>query len=157
MLKTEHYKRSIPSFSLDKVVIGALYDEEMQRKIHRFKFVHNHVDRVYFQSLFSQMQKEYPYIPDIIVYPPISLRDRIFRGPNHARKLVEYFGSHKILSLSPFHKKFFTSHQSRRTKEERMAVRDEYSFIEKYKNQIEDKRILLIDDVITTGYTSHTL
>ena len=79
MLKTEHYKRSIPSFSLDKVVVGTLYDEEMQRKIHRFKFVHNHVDRVYFETLFSQMKEEFPYTPDIIVYPPISLRDRIWR------------------------------------------------------------------------------
>lgn len=157
MLKTEHYKRSIPSFSLEKVVVGAFYDEEIQRKIHRFKFVHNYVDHVYFQSLFTQMQEEYPYTPDIIVYPPISLRDRIFRGPNHAQKLVEYFGSENTPTLSPFHKKFFTSHQSRRTKEERRAVRDEYSFIEKYRNQIKDKRILLVDDVITTGYTAHTL
>jgi competence protein ComFC len=156
MLKTEHYKRSIPSFSLEKVVVGAFYDEEMQKKIHRFKFVHNHVDRVYFQRLFLQIQEEYPYIPDIIVYPPVSLRDRIFRGPNHAKKLVEYFASN-IPTLSPFYKSFFTSHQSRRTKQERIVVREEYSFLHKYSNMIQGKKILLIDDLITTGYTAHTL
>lgn len=79
MLKTQHYKRYIPSFALDIVVVGTYFDEAMRRKIHRFKFVHNHVDRVYFESLFSQMQKEYPYVPDVIVYPPISLKDRILR------------------------------------------------------------------------------
>lgn len=79
MLKSEHYKNNIPRFSLEKVVVGAYYDEEMQRKIHRFKFVHNHVDRVYFEELFASMKREFPYQPDIIIYPPISLRDRIFR------------------------------------------------------------------------------
>lgn len=79
MLKTEHYKRFIPGFSLEKVVVGAYYDVELQRKIHRFKFVHNHVDSVYFRELFSRMKAEFPYVPDVIVYPPISLRDRIFR------------------------------------------------------------------------------
>lgn len=79
MLKTEHYKKSIPNFSLDKVVVGGYYDEEMQRKIRRFKFVQNRVDHVYFRSIFAQIEEEYPCKPDIIVYPPISLRDRIFR------------------------------------------------------------------------------
>jgi hypothetical protein len=79
MFKTEHYKSSIPNFSLDKVLVGAYYDAEMQRKIHRFKFVHNYVDNVYFCSLFRSMKEEYSYESDIIVYPPISLRDRILR------------------------------------------------------------------------------
>jgi predicted amidophosphoribosyltransferase len=91
MLKTEHYKQSISGFSLKKIVVGAYYDEDMQKRIHRFKFVHNHVDHVYFRELFARMKEEFPYIPDIIVYPPISFRDRIFRGPNHAKLLVEYF------------------------------------------------------------------
>ena len=90
MLKTDHYKRFIRDFSLDKVVVGAYYDHELQRKIHRFKFVHNHVDNVYFRELFAHMKEEFPYIPDVIVYPPISFRDRIFRGPNHSRLLTQY-------------------------------------------------------------------
>ncbi len=79
MLKTQHYKRYIANFSLDAVVVGTYFDDEMRRKIHRFKFVHNHVDHVYFERLFSYIQKEYPYIPDVIVYPPVSLRDRVLR------------------------------------------------------------------------------
>jgi competence protein ComFC len=158
MLKTQHYKQFIPGFSLDKVVVGAYYDEDMQRRIHRFKFVHNHVDRVYFETLFTRMKEEFPYNPDIIVYPPISLRDRIFRGSNHAKFLVEYFWPEKSIEIfCPFQKKFFTSHQSRRTRKERVAIRTEYLLNEEFRERLVGKKILLIDDVITTGYTAHTL
>ncbi len=157
MLKTQHYKRYIANFSLNAVVVGAYFDDEMRRKIHRFKFVHNHVDHVYFEELFAQIQKEYHYIPDVIVYPPISLRDRILRGPNHAQLLAQYFSSPNISLLCPFRKKIFSSHQSRRTRAERTKIRDEYSFHPKYREYIKGKKILLIDDLITTGYTAHTL
>ena len=158
MLKTQHYKRYIAGFSLDAVAVGAYFDEEIRRKIHRFKFVHNHVDHVYFDSLFALLKEEYPYKPDVIVYPPISLRDRIFRWPNHAKLLVTGFSSEKdTMIICPFHKKPFSSHQSRRTREERTSVREEYSFVEKYRNKIAGKKVLLIDDLITTWYTAHTL
>lgn len=157
MLKSEHYKRSIPGFALEKVVVGELYSEEMRRRIHRFKFVHNHVDRVYFQELFASIRAEFPYSPDCIVYPPVSLRDRILRGPNHAQLLVEYFQPGGIPVFCPFKKKIFSSHQSRRTKAERSSVREEYSFNSDFTQKIKGKKILLIDDLITTGYTAHTL
>lgn len=137
MLKTEHYKKHIADFSLDKVVVGGYYDELMQRKIRRFKFAHNYVDRVYFESLFSASIDEYAPKGDIIVYPPVSTLDWIIRGPNHAEKLAEYF-SHvcdKPL-LCPFKKKLFSGHQSRRTKKERASVRKEYLFDKKYKSRI---------------------
>lgn len=155
MLKTQHYKKYIPDFSLSQVVVGSYYDKEMQRKIHRFKFVQNHVDNVYFRGLFAQLQEEYPYCPDIIVYPPISLRDRIFRWPNHAKILTQFLWKTDAFILCPFRKKFFSSHQSRRKKWERSKVRDE--FFLKAGIDFHNKKILLIDDLITTGYTAHTL
>jgi competence protein ComFC len=155
MLKTEHYKKSIPNFSLDKVVVGGYYDEEMQRKIRRFKFVQNRVDHVYFWSIFSQIEEEFPYTPDIIVYPPISLRDRIFRWPNHAKIFTQLLSETDALIACPFQKKFFSSHQSRRTKRERSKVRDEFFLSSNI--DFRGKKILIVDDVITTGYTAHTL
>ena len=62
MQKTQYYKTAIPNFSLDEVLVGSYYDADVQRKIHRFKFVHNRVDRVYFESLFADLQKEFPPI-----------------------------------------------------------------------------------------------
>ncbi len=157
MLKSEHYKRYIPGFSLDKVVVGAYYDNDMARRIHRFKFSHNYVDRVYFEGLGAHIRAEYPYVPDIIVCPPISVLDRIFRGPNHALILAKYLGEKNIPILCPFHKKSFSGHQSRRSRSERARIREEYSLDPKYRDQIAGKKILLIDDIITTGYTAHTL
>lgn len=156
MLKTLHYKRCISHFSLDHVVVGGLYDEDMQRKIYRFKFLHNHTDKAYFQALLGEIQKEFPYSPDIIVYPPISIRDRIFRGPNHAKILAKYLGTDRKI-LCPFRKKFYSSHQSLRKKQERMAVRSDLFFRKDFSSDIHGKKILLIDDLITTGYTAHTL
>lgn len=128
----------------------------MQREIHRFKFVHNYVDRVHFQEILSRISAEYPYTPDYIVYPPVSLRDRIFRGPNHARILATYLKS-QIPIICPFQKKLFSSHQARRTKSERSEIRDEYSLNPKMREILKGKKILLIDDLITTGWTAHTL
>lgn len=157
MLKSEHYKRFVRWFSLEKVVVGELYWTEMRRRIHRFKFVHNHVDSVYFRELFASMKREYGYEPDCIVYPPVSLRDRIFRWPNHAKMLVSYYWPGETEVFCPFQKKMFSSHQSRRTRAERTSVREEYSLNPAYAARIAGKKILLIDDLITTGYTAHTL
>lgn len=157
MQKTQHYKQSIPNFSLDHIVIGTDYDEDMQRRIHRFKFAKNSVDRVYFEGLFAHMKEEYACLPDIIVYPPISLRDRIFRGSNHAKLLVKYFKPDNIQILCPFHKKLFASHQSHKKKLQRKDIQDMYFFNKKYQKQIAGKKILLIDDLITTGYTAHVI
>lgn len=128
----------------------------MQREIHRFKFVHNYVDRVHFQEILSRISAEHSYTPDYIVYPPVSLRDRIFRGPNHARILATYLKS-QIPIICPFQKKLFSSHQARRTKSERSQIRDEYSLNPKMREILKGKKILLIDDLITTGWTAHTL
>lgn len=158
MLKTEHYKRNIVDFSLDKVIVGAYYDDVMQRKIRRFKFAHNYVDRVYFESLFSHSIEEYVPKGDVIVYPPVSALDWIIRGPNHAEKLAEYFCHiYNKPILCPFRKKLFAGHQSRRNKKERASVRKEYLLDKTYKSQIKGARIILVDDLITTGYTAHTL
>ncbi len=158
MLKTEHYKKNIPDFSLDKVIVAVRYDDSMQRKIRRFKFAHNYVDRVYFESLFLLASQEYKPTGDIIVHPPISPFDWIIRGPNHAAHLAEYFSHiYEKPLMSPFRKKAFAGHQSRRTKKERAQVRKEYLFDKKYKNLIKNKKIILVDDLITTGYTAHTL
>ena len=36
-------------------------------------------------------------------------------------------------------------------------IRNEYSLKEALKQSFKDKKVLLIDDIITTGYTAHTL
>lgn len=162
MQKSRHYKKNIHGFSLDEVFVAKIYDSEMQQKLHRFKFVHNYSDTTYFLSLFHSITQESNiknFSEAIVVYPPISLKDRIFRWPNHAKKLATIFASSIGTThiLCPFTKKFFAGHQSRRTKKERKKVQLEYLLKRNQQNIFQDKEVFLVDDIITTGYTAHTL
>ena len=57
----------------------------------------------------------------------------------------------------PLGKKFFAGHQSRRTKKERKQTQHEYFSLNKRGHNLENAQIILIDDIITTGYTAHTI
>lgn len=59
--------------------------------------------------------------------------------------------------LCPFVKSFFAGHQSRRKKSERTKVQSEYSLKKTDTKKLQDKEIIFIDDIITTGYTAHTI
>lgn len=162
MQKTNYYRTAIARFPLDGVFVGRLYDGVLQKKLRRFKFVHNTVDSVYFRSIFAELIEE-SGIKDmsqsIIVYPPISLKDRIFRGPNHAKRLAKIFatliGTQCI--VCPFHKSFFAGHQSQRNKSQRKQILSEFSLKKHKIADLQDKEIIIIDDIITTGYTMYAL
>jgi predicted amidophosphoribosyltransferase len=38
-----------------------------------------------------------------------------------------------------------------------MSIREEYQFKQSFQKHIQGKKVILIDDIITTGYTAHTL
>lgn len=59
--------------------------------------------------------------------------------------------------LCPFQKKFFAGHQSKRSKQERTSIQEELFWNEKFTAKIRGKDVILVDDLITTGYTAHTL
>lgn len=163
MQKTNYYRSAIARFPLDGVFVGRLYDWVVQKKLRRFKFVHNTVDNVYFRSIFAELIEEsgiknmsHNYI---ILYPPISLKDRIFRWPNHAKKLAKIFWNllwtHSI--VCPFHKNFFAGHQSQRNKSQRKQILAEYTLKRHIPQDLEGKEVIIIDDIITTGYTMYAL
>lgn len=58
MQKTNYYKSVISNFPLKSVFVGHLYDGVIQKKLHRFKFVHNRVDSVYFETIFRELIAE---------------------------------------------------------------------------------------------------
>lgn len=162
MQKTNYYKRTIPGFSLDTVLVGRFYDSDMQKRLHRYKFVHNPVDSVYFQDIFTWLIKEASdsmHTETVIVYPPVSLKDRIIRWPNHAKKLSKIVQTlfHSKEILCPFYKNFFAGHQSRRNKSERQKIVSEYGALFLERQKIFGKEVILVDDVISTGYTAHIL
>ncbi len=162
MQKTNYYKQTILHFPLEAIFVGHFYDGVIQKKLHRFKFVHNTVDSVYFESTFRHLVEESGIQKNhesIIIYPPISFKDRLFRWPNHAKKLAIIFakiiGSNHI--YCPFQKKFFAGHQSLRNKHERKNIQLEYFLKKNISCDFRDKEVFMIDDIITTGYTAYTL
>lgn len=38
-----------------------------------------------------------------------------------------------------------------------MNIRQEYSLKQEFRDKIKGKKIIIVDDLITTGYTAHTL
>lgn len=163
MQKSNYYKLAIPWFALQGVYVWRLYDHLLQRKLHRFKFAHNTVDSTYFEAIFRELITE---IPDhfrqncVIVYPPISLKDRILRGPNHAKRLAKILVhclGNSAHSITPFYKNFFAGHQSRRCKTQRKKIVQEYRFNPSFQAAISQKNIIFVDDIITTGYTAYAL
>lgn len=82
MQKTRHYRKNISRFSLQDVFVAQAYNADMQKKLHRFKFAHNHIDEDYFMTLFDKIIEESGIknlTEHVLVYPPISFKDRIFR------------------------------------------------------------------------------
>lgn len=66
-------------------------------------------------------------------------------------------GFGNIPIICPFQKKFFAGHQSKRSKQERTSIQEELFWNEKFTAKIRGKDVILVDDLITTGYTAHTL
>jgi predicted amidophosphoribosyltransferase len=163
MQKTNYYRLAIGRFPLDAVLIGRLYDGVVQKKLRRFKFVHNTVDSVYFRSIFAELVEEsgIKNMPhnSVIVYPPISLKDRILRWPNHAKRLAKIFSDLLWAEslVCPFHKSFFAGHQSQRNKSQRKQIISEYRLKRHTPYTLEGKEVIIIDDIITTGYTMFAL
>lgn len=98
------------------------------------------------------LRLEWPF-PDLIVPVPLTLVHRISRGYNQSFLLAEALGTFlnrptkKILS-----RRWLDQSQARMSKEQRLDLEAEAFSLNK-KIDIQDKVILLVDDVITTGRT----
>lgn len=162
MQKTNYYKQKFHHFPLDAVYVGRVYDVSMQQKIRRFKFVNNPVDIVYFESLFTDIIQQNNIKntwESIVVFPPISLRDRVLRWPNHAKRLAAIFAKNIGIKtiLCPFRKRFFAGHQSKRTLSEREKISQDFCISDKFVPYVQGKNVFFVDDIITSWHTANTL
>ncbi len=92
---------------------------------------------------------------DVVTYIPIAYSRRLSRGFNQSEEIARVFCRLSELPLLPLLKKCKrTKKLSLRTMMERSAeIKGSMSVLTKHSAMISDKKILLIDDIFTTGAT----
>lgn len=100
------------------------------------------------RDVFLEKQAHYlriKYFGYYLVYVPSSLEDDKKRGFNHVEEIFKLLNLNHINVL----RKKFAFKQSDLPKKEREKIIDKLEVIDGFK--IKDKKILLVDDVLTTG------
>jgi len=143
-------------YAVGKYIASPPWDHLLSSHIRRLK---NNIDfaEPLCESLSLVIKNRYPELCDIDIVVPVPMFESKFedRGFNQAeilgrklsriidRPMLECLNQVKNIELRGL------------TREERkIIVRDAYEFIIEYGGRIDGKHILLIDDVVTTGFTA---
>lgn len=146
--KKNEYKRIVAPF---------YYKDSVMRAIHNFKnrempFLAKPLSR----KMYDVICQSYDDIHfDYITYVPFRKLHRIKRGYNQAQLLAEELS--KLMNVPCkclLNKVRYTGVQHKKTQMQRKAdIFGAFDVCDKYKNQLDGKTVLLVDDVKTTGAT----
>ncbi len=137
-----------------RAYVPFVYKDAVRSSILGFKFGGKRARAVTFAAyMLLKMRAQGAERPDVITFVPLHFIRLGMRGYNQAALLAYALGDMlDVPALPLLRKKHHTPPQSKRSKRERQnALRDAFSF--RKEADIRGKRILLIDDVITTGAT----
>ena len=141
---------------LDSFTAVWYYEGNVRRSLLRYKFYNaRSFARGYGRLLAEKVRRENPYGFDCITWVPVSARRKRERGYDQVELLAKAVGKELGRDPVPLLKKVRHNRpQSGITgaKERRANVRDAYREIN--PEAIAGKRILLLDDIITTGATA---
>lgn len=132
------------------------YDDYSKKLIHKFKYKDQLHILDYFTNLILNMGKEVLDQADIIIPIPIHKHKLLKRGYNQAALLAMQIAKKREISYYPqlLTKNTNTPPQAGLNKSQREKnIKNSFQLNSSLAKQIEGKRILLIDDVITTGST----
>lgn len=133
------------------------YENSIVRAIHNFKnrempFLAKSLS----QKMYEVVSQSYGDIHfDYITYVPFRTLHRIKRGYNQSQLLADELSKKMDVPCVCLLKKVrYTGVQHKKTSEQRKAdIFGAFDVCDKYKNQLDGKIILLVDDVKTTGAT----
>lgn len=132
------------------------YKDNVRRSIHRFKFYNaRHYAQAYGRLLALRLQQEAEYGFDILSWVPISPGRRFSRGYDQGQLLANAVG--RELGLKPMRvliKKRETPPQSGISDNAHRRANILGAFRVPHPQKVAGKRILLLDDVVTTGATA---
>lgn len=130
------------------------YNRFLREKISDYKFNGKNYLYKAFGDIMLKTAKEIPEEIDLVLFVPSHRRKQAIRGYNQAELLAKYIANslNKPLTRKNLVKVKSTKEQSGLNKLDRMINLKE-SFKIKDGEEIKGKKILLIDDIITTGVT----
>lgn len=147
-IKHPHYfKKAISTLS---------YEGKIKRLIYNYKYSNQSYMYKLFGKLMTQsiLSHDFEYV-DLVVPVPIHKNRLIKRGYNQAELLAKYIGKELDISVdtTSLQRQTETDAQNKLNKSDR-AKNIEGVFIISEKSQFIQKKILLIDDIYTTGSTA---
>lgn len=132
------------------------YEGLVRKSIHRFKFRgRRHYAKGYGKLLAMKLAQQHPEGFDILAWVPTGNLRKLTRGYDQVELLAEAVGSELGVTPVPLLKKIRNNRPQSSIKGEsqrRANVLGAYRVIDPEK--VRDKRIVLLDDVITTGATA---
>lgn len=160
--KTNFYKNEIKDFYLDWVYMSCKYDFKLKKSLEKYKFFHNKdLYRVFLPYL---IQTYNLYLKDninqnntIIIWIPMFFIRYFWRWFNQtylfARNIDKNLKFLKIIKKIKHTKK-----QSHLSKKERLVnILNSFEIDKKYLKLIQDKEIIIVDDVVSTGSTANEI
>lgn len=154
-IESNHKETNINSIYLDNCYYSVYYNRFIKNVLHNFKF--NDKSYLYkpLGELLIQTIKGYSMEDeiDLIYYIPMHRRKKAKRGYNQSELLASYVSEKLSLPISHNLKKIKSTKEQHRLNKTQRQTNLKDSFKLKNGKEVEDKTILLIDDLITTGAT----
>lgn len=157
--KSQHYKKELPNFLLDKVYIWAIYWDFLQKDLKNLKYRYNTKSLENFLEIYWELFNKYCSNLDkenlIITWVPLFFINRIFRGFDHIDFIIKLLIKDISIDYCKLVKKNkLTKHQAGLSREKRLTnLKNSFKFNYKYSEKIRGKTIILLDDVISSWTT----
>ena len=154
-LNNEYIFRKVYNDYFDYIICSSYYVGDIKKKIHNFKFHEQSYLYKYLIEICLLNNRIYNFLKyfDLITYVPMNYNKQLKRGYNQSELLAKELGKRlNIEVVKTLNKPLQFKVQSTLSEKERMDnVKNAFEFIG--GDNIKNKNIILVDDIITTGST----